>query len=409
MSAISVARGRAAQELSLSPWGAFWRSRLLVWVSGCVAMLAVGASGDQWSLDPYSLSSSFGPVGNVLMAPAIRWDSIWYVQIAHTGYSNSHDPAFFPLYPLLIRVAGWLVGSFPLAGLLVSLVSLLVALQIVHRLTEFELGAESAGATVVLLAFTPMAVFFSAVYTESLFLALSAGMFLAARRERWWLAGMLGGLAAATRVTGVLLVIPFAMMFWEQRKRAERGSPPGLVLGMRRHGAKVLWGLLIPAGVIAYSAFLAVKGYGWTASMTAQDVFWGHYLAGPFGGVRDGVVAAVSQVHAAFAGRPVPPNDSPLLQLGVLVVCALALVGAVKRLSPAYVVYAVAALLVAISSPTSGDPLRGLDRYAAVLFPLFMAGGAWAAERGLTRRLVLVSSFGLVFFAVQFATWRFVA
>jgi len=408
MSAISVARDRA-ETMSLSTWGAFWRSRLLVWVSGCVALMVMGTSGDEWSVDPNSLSSSFGRVGNVLMAPAIRWDSIWYVQIAHSGYSNSHDPAFLPLYPLLIRAVGWVVGSLPLAGLMVSLVSLLVGLEIVRRLTELELGAEAAGATVLLLAFTPMAVFFSAVYTESLFLALSAGMFLAARRERWLLAGVLGGLAAATRVTGVLLVIPFVLLFLEHRKRTERATPPGLALPIRRHMPKVLWGLLIPAGVVTYSAFLAAKGYGWMASMQAQDVFWGHYLTGPFGGVRDGVVAAWTQLHATFAGRPSPPDHSPMLQLGVLLVCAAALAGAVKRLSPAYVIYAVAALLVTISSPTSGDPLRALDRYAAVLFPLFMAGGAWAVERGLTRKLVLVSSLGLVFFAVQFATWRFVA
>jgi hypothetical protein len=408
MSAISIVRDRD-EAISLSTWGAFWRSRLLVWVSGCVALLVMGTSGDEWSVDPNSVSASFGRVGNVLMAPAIRWDSIWYVQIAHSGYSNSHDPAFFPLYPLLIRVVGWAVGSLPLAGLLVSLVSLLAALEIVRRLTELELGTEAAGAAVLLLAFTPMAVFFSAVYTESLFLALSAGMFLAARHERWWLAGVLGGLAAATRVTGVLLVIPFALLFFEQRRRAASARPLGLVLPARRHFRKVLWGLLIPAGVVSYSAFLAAKGYGWMASMQAQDVFWGHYLAGPFGGVRDGVVAAWTQLHATFSGRPSPPDHSPVLQLMVLVVSAAALAGTVKRLSPAYAIYAAIALLVTISSPTSGDPLRALDRYAAVLFPLFMAGGAWAAERGLTRRLVLVSSIGLVFFAVQFATWRFVA
>ena len=408
MSAISIVRDRD-EAISLSTWGAFWRSRLLVWVSGCVALLVMGTSGDEWSVDPNSVSASFGRVGNVLMAPAIRWDSIWYVQIAHSGYSNSHDPAFFPLYPLLIRVVGWAVGSLPLAGLLVSLVSLLAALEIVRRLTELELGTEAAGAAVLLLAFTPMAVFFSAVYTESLFLALSAGMFLAARHERWWLAGVLGGLAAATRVTGVLLVIPFALLFFEQRRRAASARPLGLVLPARRRVRKVLCGLLIPAGVVSYSAFLAAKGYGWMASMQAQDVFWGHYLAGPFGGVRDGVVAAWTQLHETFSGRPSPPDHSPVLQLMVLVVCAAALAGTVKRLSPAYAIYAAVALLVTISSPTSGDPLRALDRYAAVLFPLFMAGGAWAAERGLTRRLVLVSSIGLVFFAVQFATWRFVA
>jgi hypothetical protein len=408
MSAISIVRDRD-EAISLSPWGAFWRSRLLVWVSGCVALLVMGTSGNEWSVDPNSLSGSFGRVGNVLMAPAIRWDSIWYVQIAHSGYSNSHDPAFFPLYPLLIRVVGWVVGSLPVAGLLVSLVSLLAALEIVRRLTELELGIEAAGAAVLLLAFSPMAVFFSAVYTESLFLALSAGMFLAARRERWWLAGVLGGLSAATRVTGVLLVIPFALLFFEQRRRAETARPLGLVIPVRRHLRKILWGLLIPAGVVSYSAFLAAKGYGWMASMQAQDAFWGHYLAGPFGGVRDGVMAAWTQLHTTFSGRPSPPDHSPVLQLVVLVVCAAALAGTVKRLSPAYAIYAAAALLVTISSPTSGDPLRALDRYAAVLFPLFMAGGAWAAERGLTRRLVLVSSIGLVFFAVQFATWRFVA
>ncbi len=408
MSAISVARERD-EAISLSPWGAFWRSRLLVWISGCVALLVMGTTGDEWSVDPNSVSSSFGRVGNVLMAPAIRWDSIWYVQIAHSGYSNSHDPAFFPLYPLLIRIVGWVVGSLPVAGLLVSLVSLLAALEIVRRLTELELGSEAAGATVLLIAFSPMAVFFSAVYTESLFLALSAGMFLAARRERWLLAGVLGALAAATRVTGVLLVIPFVLLFLEQRKRAERARPLGLALPVRRHFRKMAWALLIPAGVVGYSAFLAAKGYGWMASMQAQDVFWGHYLAGPFGGVRDGVMAAWTHLHTTFSGRPSPPDHSPVLQLGVLLVCAAALAGAVKRLSPAYVIYAAAALLVTISSPTSGDPLRALDRYAAVLFPLFMASGAWAAERGLTRKLVLVSSIGLVFFAVQFATWRFVA
>ena len=304
MSAISIVRDRD-EAISLSTWGAFWRSRLLVWVSGCVALLVMGTSGDEWSVDPNSLSASFGRVGNVLMAPAIRWDSIWYVQIAHSGYSNSHDPAFFPLYPLLIRVVGWAVGSLPLAGLLVSLVSLLAALEIVRRLTELELGTEAAGAAVLLLAFTPMAVFFSAVYTESLFLALSAGMFLAARRERWWLAGVLGGLAAATRVTGVLLVIPFALLFFEQRRRAASAEPArDSCFPRAATSRKVLWGLLIPAGIVSYSAFLAAKGYGWMASMQAQDVFWGHYLAGPFGGVRDGVVAAWTQLHATLLGAP---------------------------------------------------------------------------------------------------------
>ena len=75
---------------------------------------------------------------------------------------------------------------------------------------------DAARRTVVLIAFFPAAVFFSAAYTESLFLALSVGVLLAARRERWALAGALGALAAATRSMGVLLIVPALLMYLSQ-------------------------------------------------------------------------------------------------------------------------------------------------------------------------------------------------
>ena len=79
-----------------------------------------------------------------------------------------------------------------------------------------------------------MSFFFSAVYTESLFLALSAGCFYLARRERWVWAGVLGGLAAATRSIGVLLVVPLAVLYLQELTRSP--GQPGLAGrgGLRR-------------------------------------------------------------------------------------------------------------------------------------------------------------------------------
>src|SRR2546430_8563370 len=121
-----------------------------------------------------------------------------------------------------------------------SLVAFLVALAALHRLTVLELGAAAARRTVLLLAFFPTALFFSAAYTEALFLALSVGVFLAAREERWAVAGVLGALGAATRSGGGLLLGPVAVMYFaspEPRRRPWRGGAP--------------WPLLIPCGLAA--------------------------------------------------------------------------------------------------------------------------------------------------------------
>ena len=65
----------------------------------------------------------------------------------------------------------------------------------------------------LLVAFCPVSFFLSAVYTESLFLALSVGSIYAARRERWLLCGVLGFLAAISRNGGVALILPTAIIY----------------------------------------------------------------------------------------------------------------------------------------------------------------------------------------------------
>lgn len=389
----------------------FLLSRLLVWGVGCLAVVALGRdAANVAAFDPRGLSTSLGAVGNVLAAPAVRWDATWYLQIAAHGYHSVQDAGFFPLYPLLIGVGSVLTGSQVLAGVLISLVALFIGLETIRRLTELELGPATARATVLLIAFAPLAVFQSAVYTEALFLALSAGTFYAARGGRWWAAGVLGGLAAASRVGGALLLAPVLLLFlYGPRVDADPRPVRAWWRPRYRLTAHILWAALIPAGAAAFSLYLSWHGLGLAGSLRAQQHFWAHRLVFPLRGAWNGATAAWHQLRLELGGAaPRMDQSDAILQFVALVAAVVALVGVFRRLPKAYGVYAAVGILQVLSVPTAGDPLKGFDRYASMCFPLFMWAAAWGTERGIARRLAIASAIPLALVSIQFATWHWV-
>src|SRR3954469_22803910 len=268
-------------------WRAFWGSRLLVWAAGAAGGALFGLSARVQLFDPGAVTRPFGPAGDAVVAPLVRWDSVWYLAIANDGYP-ADDPrraAFFPLYPLLVRAADAVVGRPVIAGALVSLACFTVALVLLHRLTDIELGAPAASEAVWALALFPGAVFFSAVYSEALYLALSIGCLYAARTGRWAWAGTAGALGAATRSAGVLLVVPLAVMWLT---RAD-GAP-------RRRLGDAAWIALVPAGLAVFCAALALGGGDASAPLHVQDM-WFRSFAGPFVGVWDGTAATWRGMH----------------------------------------------------------------------------------------------------------------
>lgn len=401
----------ASQPVARPAWVAtgvaFWTSRALVWVVGWLGVLVLGVSA---SGDTTGISTSFGRVGNVLLAPAVRWDALWYLQIAAHGYRTARETAFFPLYPLVMHAVSWITGSLVVAGLLVSLAGSLAGLVILRRLAELELGPRVGAATVQLLAFSPVAVYLSAVYTEGLFLALSAGTVYAARRGRWATAGVVGALAAITRVTGFVLFVPVVMLYLY----GPRDDQPPAVASTwwrprYRPRAAVLWALLIPAAAAAFQGYLALHGFGAAGTVTAQQHFSGHRFVLPFVGAWDGVLAAINQFKLEMLGIGATSfAEQALFQFGVLLLALMALVAVFRRLPAAYGAYALCGLIVVLSTPTAWDPLRGLARYMMVLFPLYMGAAAWAVEQHAVRRLLIGSAVLMCLLAVQFATWHMV-
>lgn len=376
-------------------WLALWTSRLLVWASGVGAVAIWGQSARARVFDPG------GSAGGIWVAPGSRWDAIWYLAIARDGYDDGPRAAFFPLYPLALRALG---GSAPVA-IAISTACFFVALAALHELTVLELGGEAARWTVLTLAFSPMAFFFSAAYAESLLLALTVGAVLAARRDRWAWAGVLGGLAAATRSTGALIVLALLALWWG---------------GGRRPG-QLAWVALVPVGLAAFPIGLALAGGDWHAPFDAQRA-WMREWAGPLGGVGDGAVAAWDGARQLLSGSRSPvffplaagdPFAIARIDLALFAwvpLAAAALAGAARRLPLGYAAYALAALAIPLSYPVAAQPLMSLPRFVLVLFGLWMWLGWLLARHPRARAPVLaLSAAMLAAGTAQFATWHFVA
>ena len=348
--------------------------------------------------DPDGLTRPFGAVGDALVAPAARWDAMWFLRIAEDGYDGQRA-AFFPLYPALLTAAGAITGSALVGGIAVSLGCLVAGLTVLHRLVALDFGDDVARLCVLLVACFPGALWFSAVYSEALFLALSAAAIYAARTDRWAVAGICGALAASTRSAGIVLLVPLALLWWRGRRRPVR----------------LAWLALVPVGLGLFCLALAAAGEDPLAPFHAQEA-WNRERSIPLGAVPDAVRAGWDGAREIVAGTPraAAPYDPAWLNVGLLaslVAVLAAVAGAVRRLPAAYSLYAVAALSLPLSFPVEGQPLMSLPRFVAVLWPLHLWLAIVLARRGARARAVAVAASlaGLALVSAEVSTWGWIA
>jgi hypothetical protein len=412
--------GHRRHALSVA-WRAWWTSRLLVWVAGVIGVLLSDAAAAR-SLNPTGQDAS-DTLPGLLLSPATRWDAGFYLSIADSGYYEARTSAFFPFYPLLIRVLGepldatGIVGSYSseVAGVLISLGALFVALYLLHRLIDLELGPKVADTAVIVTALFPTSFFLSAIYTEAVFLALTVGCVYSARLGWWGRAGILGALASATRLQGVLLLIPLTILLW-YGPRDEREPRQNRPLGIRYRPSsrQIAALLLVPLGLLTVLGYAEqATSYGFTGPFEAQEQ-WGREFTGPIVGVLRGVESGVSAGWDVLGGAPVNQAAeagprSQIINLGALVFAVIGVVGAVRRLRMAFGAYALAVLGFAISNPSSGEPLYSLPRFVIVIFPIFMWAGLAMTGWRWRKPVLWISATGLACFSAAFASGYWVA
>ncbi|MEV3856014.1 hypothetical protein AB0J38_17025 [Streptomyces sp. NPDC050095] len=197
-----------------------------------------------------------------------QWDWWHYRRIAEFGYfpgpgrADDNAEAFFPGFPLVLRAVHLVVPHWTLAGLLISLVSGAVAVLALARIAG---GGAAGGRAVLLLLLSPCAVFLAAGYTEALFLALALPAWLAARRDRWALAGVLAAAATAVRISGLFLTAALLVQFLV----TYRGNRQWW-----RRWRRLSWLALPVLPAFAYTAYLRAETGDWMAWKHAQERGW---------------------------------------------------------------------------------------------------------------------------------------
>ena len=391
------------------------------------------------------------PSQDVVVERAIRtwtrYDGGYYTSIARYGYAIPEDAAFYPLYPATVRLLATTTrlstgeyDGFNIAAIIVSSLASLAAFCLLYHLTRLDDDADTARRAVLYMAIWPMAFFFAALYTESLFVAVTLAAFWCARRWRWSWSLTWAALAVLTRNQGVIVVVALAVEYLQQAFRAKEIEAATLrrdgasghlsdhtasitALGGVSHADKtikarqILW-FALPVLAWAAWAWFNARVYGDALAFVKVQGAWGKIASDPFTSLgtawqnfshprgdpafvlwpRDVTRAVQETVDLPFTVA------YTVLTIAVIVACARG------RMPLSYGVYSVGVLFLPLFAAVGGIPLQSMPRYGLVLFPIFIVLARWGGRwRSLDSGYVVLSGALLGLFVARFTLLFFVA
>jgi hypothetical protein len=366
-------------------------TRLPILLLGALAVTIVG------TVPPPAAEAVWRVSSNELANLLARWDTFFYYTIATDGYHwdpavfRHYNVVFFPMYAMLMRWGGAALGGQPLvAGLIVSLAAFAGAMTLLYRLARLDLGEDYAWRVVLLISTFPYALYYSAVYTESLFLLLSVGAFYAMRRGRLGWVAICGLAAGLTRPNGFWLALPLACLaLWPPDRAAAGGRAQTSV----RLPLALLAACVPVIGVTIFSGYLYWR-FGDPIAWVHGQAAWGMPLM-------------------LRAGAPDPgklPGEATIKPIEVLVwigniAAFVAAVAAIRPVTRRFGLAYGAWIAVNIFPPVAAHLFMSLGRFISVLFPFFF----WLAiriPRGRLARVAGVFAACQAVLAIWFFLWR---
>ncbi|HQR46485.1 MAG TPA: mannosyltransferase family protein [Thermoanaerobaculia bacterium] len=330
--------------------------------------------------------------------PLARWDAGWYISIAEGGYGppprafgEETNHAFFPLYPLLMRLLARTTGlETSAAGNLISAAALLGAVLLFAASVRTRWGEERVRPALLALLAFPTSFFFLAVYTESLFLFLALLAVVAVDRGRPAAAAAAGYLAGLTRITGVVLAPYLALSSLVRSRRAGRGWARALL-------AATLTGLPPLLGFLTFCAYFEVR-FGDPLLFTKAQHNWGLEQKTALDGPR---IIAKTVWGDVTTGRILHKSPARTLEgvfLLLFAVLALRLLREKRWIESLYVLMTIGLV------PFTGT-LESAGRYVLPAFPAIAALAGLSARPTLCRALLVLGLLTQAAYVWVFVNW----
>ena len=400
-------------------WSQLWSYVLLPILLTRLLLELVGTVTVYYILPLINKKQPIYPDPHITQLPNMFWlmwyhfDSGFYLSIAQGGYwdaaslKHMSNWAFFPLYPVLMHILGLPSGesttALQISGLAISLLATIVAALYLYKLTVFELNPTAGILAVCFLALFPTSFYLTAIYPESLALALTLACIYYARLHRWWLSGLCGGLAALTHPQGVFLIVVVAWEYWQAL--AEQWEPMRPVQGIVAHieewchsrftgllrslkdwrtwrGFVAL--LLIPLGLGIFCLYGKWQVNSFLPFELVEQNGWGRTFSNPI----------LLILHMLHHPRPTSPYDWNFygLNMTAVIVFLLLLIPIFRKLPAIYGIFS----LVFILMPLTVGETNSITRFYLGVFPVYMLL-AWWCSRDSAKQLVRSYSIFVIF------------
>lgn len=319
------------------------------------------------------------------------WDGWWYIGIARDGYSalpvNSVDMAnyaFFPLYPALVRLASFAVGDYALSGIIVSNVCLLVACYYIYRYVGLDSDPATAKRSVKYMILFPAAFVFSAVLTESLFVALVIACLYYARKGNWLVAGVLGFFVPLARLPGLAIVVPLSYEYVRQNAPSLAALKDHV---LQRPAKPEVLALLMPMlGLGLFSAGNYYLTGDFLGFLRIQSTWGGHMVLPP--------VELLTRLD---------PDNGAIFTGAIFTLAALALMLLfIRKVDFGAWTLGIILILIPLFSAQS---CYSMLRYLAVVFPLFIIAAKVTRDKRVDTALTIVLVIIEGIFMALWTTW----